>query len=252
MELRTRKHLSSLILLALLIFLPALVQAHAQWLLTPQPAAAPGDSVTIELGSGHAFPVSEMAEEPDDARVQVIDPAGQRHDLEMEVAGTTLRGSFMPQAPGAHRVFFGVERGQISRTEEGWQDGNRSRWPEADMCLDYFIGAMTFVSVGDGPWRQDPLGLPLEVQVEENGPAGLKLRAYLRGEPAPELGLRIWRKGEGFVTLGATDAAGRLEVTEWPTAQGKHLISATYRHEMPEGSPCDEELYRFNIVVDRP
>lgn len=243
--------LSFLILLTALWLHPTLAGAHAQWLLTRNPVTAPGDSVSVELGSGHAFPLSEMAEEPGEAVVQVVGPDGIIQDLEMFVAGPALRGDFIPTTTGSHRVFFKVDRGEISRTEDGWQDGDRQQWPQADMCLNYFIGAMAFVQVGEASWSSEPLGLPLELQVEKAGPESLTLKAYMHGKPAPDLGLRVWHKGEGFVSLGTTDADGRLVYKDIEAGAESLLISATYQREKPEGNACDEDLFRFNIVVDR-
>lgn len=235
----------------LAIVIPELAAAHAQWLLVQPARCAPGDSVHLELGSGHAFPTSEAAEDPDEAAVWAVAPDGTRRQLTMLVAGTALRTSYLPAAPGCHRVFFAADRGVISRTADGWQDGGRDVWPDTELSLNYFIGSLAPVMVGQGEWMAEPLGLPLELQVEAAAMDSVHLRAYLAGTPAAELEIRLWAKGGGFAPIGMTDGDGRFVFAQNLATGDRLFLSATYTRDWEPGSRCDRDMFRCNLVLDR-
>jgi len=223
--------------------------AHAQWLLAHASVCAPGDSVRVELGSGHAFPQSDTAEDPEEAAVWSVAPDGTRRRLTMRVQGSRLESVFVPDSYGCHRLFFEVDRGLISRTAEGWSDGGRDRWPDAEQCLHYFIGSSTCVSCGSGVWESAALGLPLEVQVEAIEAGSVVVRAYLAGAPAPDLEIRLWDAATGFALLGRTDADGRYHIAGDLATDDGLFLSATYYRDWEPGGNCDRDVFRFNVIV---
>jgi hypothetical protein len=223
--------------------------AHAQWLLVREPLCSVGDTITVELGSGHDFPKSDMAEAPDEAAVWAVAPDGTRQRLSMNPRETDLSAWYVPGQEGCHRVFFEVNRGVISRTAEGWQDGGRDIWPETELCLNYFIGAMTFVAASDLTLGGTPLGLPLEVQIDAVEPEALMLRVYRGGASAGDQEIRLWQSENGFVSVGRTDTEGRFRLDADLVKDDFVLIGATYSRDREPGGNCDRDMFRFNIAL---
>ena len=235
--------------IAVALLLPSSAMAHAQWLLVREPFCTVGDTVVVELGSGHEFPWSEMAEDPEDAAVWAVAPDGTRERLTMTPCQTHLSARHVPGQEGVYRVFFEVNRGVISRTREGWQDGGRDVWPETELCLNYFIGAMTYATVADLVWDGSPLGLPFEVQIERVESGAVVLRAYRDGSPAEDQEIRLWETGSGFHPVGRTDAEGRFQLDTHLIKDDFLLIGATCSRDWEPGDNCDRDMFRFNIAL---
>jgi uncharacterized GH25 family protein len=240
---------AALLVLGLLLAAAGAARAHTQWLLADPAACAPGDTVVVELGSGHGFPVSEEAQDPDDAEVLAAAPGAAPAALAMRKAGDGLTARYVPGATGCHRVWFRADRGVISRTPDGWRDGGRSVWPDADMSLNYFIGGMALVRAGDAAWEASPLGLPLELQAERADGDAVRLRAYRDGAPAAGVSIRVWRDGEGFVDAGETGRDGCFVLEPGLSPGAPRLIGATHARDLPPGADWQRDLFRFNLTL---
>ena len=234
--------------LLLSLLLATAASAHVQWVQVMDEYSELGDTLEIRLGSGHAFPQSEMAEDPAETNAFVITSEGERVALPMMEAEEYLTADYAPAGRGYHVAGFEVDRGVISRTGDGWEEGGKSVWPDAEQSLNYYVSALAGFSVdGIHPTPELPLGLKFELHVRRTG-GNVELTVYREGAPAAGVGLRVLgAQEEGWLDLGESDEQGRLTWTLPEDLAQPLLFSATWRNDEPESDDYDADLFRCNV-----
>jgi hypothetical protein len=188
-----------------------------------------------------------MAEDPAETNAFVITSEGERVALAMTEMDSFLTVDYAPAGSGYHLAGFEVDRGVISRTGDGWEDGGKSVWPDAEQSLNYYISSLTgFYVSGIRPSPDLPLGLKFELHVRRTS-GEVELSVYREGAPASGVSLRVLGVQDGWLDLGESDEQGKLTWTLPEVINQPLLFSATYRNDDPESDDYDSDLFRCNV-----
>lgn len=205
------------------------VLAHDTWLIPTQFHIADGESVTLDLTSGMAFPALEVKPKPERIQAVVCRLAGRTFDLkDFEAAPKSLQIKAVLRDPGVATLWVKSPPRQIELKPDQVQEyldeidapaivrqqwaSEPKRWRES-----YRKHSKTFVRVGDAKtdnsWRE-PVGMFLEI-IPEKDPTTLRadedfpVRVLKDGKPFADFSLGIMAGGEAKGAIQKTDAAGR-------------------------------------------
>ena len=233
--------------IALLLVTVGTALAHDTWLLPSTLRVPVGQTVTLSLTSGMAFPVDDFAILPTRVTRADVRLAGHTLPLASGRSGTgALRYTWTPKDAGV--AAFAVELAPKTLTltkdkvteyldEIGASPGLRATWSQMPAPKrwreSYSKHAATFVRVGnprdDSTWVR-PMGLGLEI-VPERDPTmlvsgdTLSVRVVRGGRPLVGFVVGARHAGATTSTFWPTDAQGRARVV-LPSA-GQWLIAGT-------------------------
>ena len=212
--------------------LSAVAFAHDTWLVAQRPTAAPGNSVTLDLTSGVAFPALESAIKPERVARASVRLAGKTSPVKNRKSAThsLLFTALLPE-PGIATVWVELapksldltppqvkeyldEIGASPEIRRAYEAAPKPRrWREV-----YAKHAKTFLRVGqpqsDRSWAE-PVGMDLEI-VPEKDPSTLHagdelpVRVIRLGKPAASFPVGLVREGDAHGTLKTTDSEGRV------------------------------------------
>jgi len=254
-------------------------RAHDTWLLPQRDRPAPGETVRVALGTGEAFPKSEVAAKPERVADWIaVGPSGRAKlsGFKIETDDLTARSSF--EAAGAYVIaatlkpsFILIEAGdfEVYLEEEGATEALEQRHaaqqPSEPGREVYTKLAKTFVQVGEGGAREAvtqpighalevvPLSNPLEWRVGDE----VHVRVLLHGKPVEGLRVSALREGlppHTYVSSRTTDDDGQVSI-RLPRA-GLWMVRTHYIHRVPglvfddgtESIPANWESYFASIA----
>ncbi len=215
--------------------------AHYTWL-SPLPSAPKvGETVTVRLASGHAFPAGEGPVSGLDLKMTVFDPSGRAVVVPLADGGRGLEAAFEPGIEGVYRAACEYDRGLISRTPEGWKPGGRTRYPEATGILKSYSSFLFAIGTSGASLRSSaPLGLAFELSWtrEEHG---FLVRATTKGRPVEGAEIAVIIGSGEARPAGKTDASGGIAIEIPEAFRGELLLTGSISRPAPTGSDYDEE-----------
>ncbi|HPW16813.1 MAG TPA: DUF4198 domain-containing protein [Candidatus Aminicenantes bacterium] len=223
--------------------------AHYTWLSPAPSPARVGETVTVLLSSGHAFPESEEPVRGVELRMTLAGPSGASRALTPKDQGRGPEAAFKVEAEGVYRVAGEYDRGVISRTPEGWKPGGRAEHPGAASVIkayNSFLCAVRTPAAALG--SPEPLGLLFEVSWKVEGRKLVAL-ATAQGKPAEGVEISaILGSGEAK-PAGRTGRTGRAEIEVPESFKGSILLTGSLSKPMPAGSAYDEERLSSSCLL---
>jgi uncharacterized GH25 family protein len=238
-------------------------RAHDTWLQTATTVVRPADVVHVDLALGNHgndhrdFKYAGKLASLDGGTVEVIAPAGTRHDLAPEMIDLGYAAKegfwsarFVPAAEGLHTVAHRLDR--IRETKRSVKS------------------AKTFFVVAEKLDREPkataehatPLGHDLELVAETHPVIGMgpgrpiAVRLLFKGRPLADERVSFIPRGatlaEGFDPKfeRRTDAEGRCR---WETTEGTYVLVVAHREEPAEkGAGYETTKYSATLVVNVP
>lgn len=221
--------------------------AHDTWLIPDRFQIAPGETVTLDLTSGMAFPALDVAPKRERIQAVVCRLTGRTFELnDFEAWPNSLRVKAVLSDPGVAALWVKSPPKEIELKPDQVQEyldeidapaavrqqwtGTKEpkRWRES-----YRKHSKSFVRIGDAKadtsWRE-PVGMFLEI-VPEKDPTALRagddfpLRVFRDGKPFPDFSIGIVAEGDTKGSIKKTDAAGR--VTFRLDKSGRWLLRGT-------------------------
>jgi uncharacterized GH25 family protein len=229
------------IVLGLFLNGAVLLFAHYTWL-SPVPSTAKvGETVTVLLANGHAFPTSEEPVKGVELKIAVFDPFGKSTALTAADKGRGPEAAFKVETEGVYRVASEYDRGVISRTPEGWKPGGKSKYPNATSVLKAYNSFLCTVgTVAASTGSSGPLGLIFEVSWTREG-RKLIVLATARNKPVEGAEISAVIGSGEAKPMGATDVAGRIAFEIPEAFKGPILLIGSISKPMPAGSDYDAE-----------
>lgn len=225
------------------LFLSAAVSllAHDTWL-SPTPSTAKlGETVTVQLASGHSFPAAGEPVKGVELKMTVFDPHGQSILLVPADKGRGPEAAFEVLAEGFYRVACEYDRGVISRTPAGWKPGGRSVHTNATSVLKAYNSFLCAIRTSGAPLDSPgPLGLLFEVSWMREG-RRLIVLATSGGNPVGGAEISAVIGSGDARSAGKTDAAGRLAIEIPEAFKGPIFLAGSVSRPMPAGSEYDAE-----------
>jgi uncharacterized GH25 family protein len=246
------------------------VFAHDTWLIPARFQVAPGESATLDLTSGMAFPALDVGPKRERIQAVVCRLAGRTFDLnDFEAAPNSLRIKGVLPASGVAAFWVKSPPKEIelkpdqvqeyldeidapATVRQQWADTKEpKRWRES-----YSKHSKTFIRVGDAKtdtsWRE-PVGMFLEI-VPEKDPTALRagddlpVRVLKDGKPHADFSLGIIGAGDPKGTIQKTDAAGR--VTFRLDKSDRWLLRGTdLRKSAKEGVDWESDFTTLTVEV---
>jgi len=215
--------------------------AHYTWL-SPVPSTfKPGETVTVLLASGHAFPAAEQPLKGVDVKAKVADPAGRTTVLEVADKGRGPEATFKTGPEGLYRVAGEYDRGVISRTPEGWKPGGRASHPDASSVIKSYNSFLCAVRTpGTALDSAAPLGLAFEVSWSRTG-RGIAVLVTAGGKPVEGADVSIILGSGEAKPAGKTGSAGRVDIEIAEPFKGPVLLTGSVSKPAPAGSDYDAE-----------
>jgi len=214
---------------------------HATWVAPVEETHEPGRTITVRIGHGHGFPVSEEAINTGQVDLFVVTPGGKRLQLAPKQAGTAVEAVFPVKEKGRHRFAFIQDRGVNSRTPDGMKPGGRDRNPNATSAAKTLRTAVA----GTG----SPIGLPVELTAKLAGNQWL-LQFLRDGKPAGGAEVSVYLPGvKEPVAIGKAGADGRVAYTVPPGGKGPLLFVASQKNPAPAGSAFDTVNFDTSLYV---
>lgn len=222
----------------------ALTFGHYTWI-APETAFVAGKPVTLRIGHGHTFPVSEETINAGQLDLFVMTPSGKRVALKAAAATKSVTANFTPTESGAHVIAFVQDRGVSSRTPKGLRKGGRDVNPDA---LTASRTLRTSVAYG-GVAMTKPLGL--EVELTARYASGTWTVQLLKdGKPVAGVGVEVFVAGAPAANgLGKTDAEGKVRYQPPTGAAKQALFMAEFKQAAPKGAAYDALNYETSLHV---
>jgi uncharacterized GH25 family protein len=232
-------------------------QAHMLWLNADNYSPRSGDSVSIEIGWGHAFPREQFISQGRLEEVYALDPQGEKTQLKKIFPSFY---QFTPKAEGAYRIVAVLKSGFLSITPDGHQHGNRKELSKVVTCFQYIMDAEAWIRVGDrksdfSAKAQAPLKLvpmsdpmtakvgqifPLKVMFQGKSLAGVKVSGTFAGRKAG--------KDDHWAVEQETGPDGiarvRLE------SNGHWFFRVTHKAPYPDKSVADDYSYGSSLTFN--
>lgn len=223
--------------------------AHYTWLAPAPSAVKPGETVTVLLANGHAFPAAEEPLKGVEMKAKVADPAGRTTVLDVADKGRGPEAAFKTGPEGLYRVAGEYDRGVISRTPEGWKPGGRTSHPGASSAIKSYNSFLCAVRThGTALDSAAPLGLAFEVSWSRTA-RGIAALATAGGKPVEGADVSIILGSGEAGPAGKTDAAGRVEIEVAETFKGPVLLSGSISKPAPAGSDYDAERWSSSYFL---
>lgn len=215
--------------------------AHYTWLAPAPSAVKAGETVTVLLASGHAFPAAEQPLKGVDVKAKVADPAGRTMVLAVADKGRGPEATFKTGPEGLYRVAGEYDRGVISRTPEGWKPGGRAAHPDASSVIRSYSSFLCAVrTTGTAPGSAAPLGLAFEISWSRTA-GGVTVLVTAGGKPVEGADVSIILGSGEAKPAGKTGSAGRVEIEIAKPFKGPVLLTGSISKPAPAGSDYDAE-----------
>ncbi|MBI9083676.1 MAG: DUF4198 domain-containing protein [Desulfobacterales bacterium] len=244
---------SSLVLAILLC--ASSLQAHMLWLNASDYTPRLGETVSIEIGWGHAFPREQFISEGRLEQVFALDATGQKTELRMIFPSFY---QFTPKAEGAYRIVAVLKSGFLSITSDGHARGNRKDLSNVVTCFQYMMDAEAWIRVGDkksafsgkeqAPLKllamNDPVSLkagqslPLKVMFQGKPLAGVKVTGTFAGRKAG--------KDDHWAVEEETGPDGIANVKL--DSPGQWLFRVAHKTPYPDKTEADDYSYRTSLT----
>ncbi len=219
----------------------ALLLAHSTWLSPAPSTVKAGETVTVVLLNGHAFPAAEEPLKGIELTAKVVDPSGRTTALEVADKGRGPEATFKTGSEGLYRVAGEYDRGVISRTPEGWKPGGRAAHPDASSVIKSYNSFLCAVrTAGTAPGSAAPLGLAFEVSWSRTA-GGIAVLVTAAGKPVEGADVSIIIGSGEANPAGKADAAGRVEIEIAKSFKGALLLSASVSKPAPADAGYDAE-----------
>jgi uncharacterized GH25 family protein len=227
--------------LALGLAAVGMLHGHATWVAPAEEAQEPGKTVTVRIGHGHGFPVSEEAINISQVELFAVTPAGVLVKLTAQAAGKAVDAPYALKEKGRHRFAFIQDRGVNSRTPDGMKPGGRDRNPNATSAAK----TMRTAVAGTGK----ALGLPVELTAKQAG-SQWQLQFLRNGKPAGGAEVSVYLSGvKEPVMIGKAGADGRVAYTVPAGVKGPLLFVASQKNPAPQGSVFDTVNFDTSLFV---
>jgi uncharacterized GH25 family protein len=218
-----------------------MLYGHATWVAAVEETHEPGRTVTVRIGHGHGFPVSEEAINSAQVDLFVVTPGGKRLKLAPKAAGKAVDATFAVKEKGRHRFAFIQDRGVNSRTPDGMKPGGRDRNPNATSAAKTLRTAVA----GTG----NALGLPVELTAKQVGNQW-QLQFLRDGKAAGGAEVSVYLPGvKEPVAIGKAGADGRVAYTAPAGVKGPLLFVASQKNPAPAGSAFDTVNFDTSLYV---
>jgi len=236
------------IALLLMAFNPA--WAHYSWIHPLTPIAKPGESVTIQLSTGHAFPESEQAPSRQYLKIWANTPSGKQLALEATEKSNCLQVSYLIGEAGRHIVVCESDRGIISRTPTGWQPGGLDQFPDAKSSMNFYGSALAQITTPEIPGIQsDPVGLKFELTFRLKSDQ-ITLTVFQNLKPFEGASIILVSAGaEKAIEMGITDANGQLTYSV-ASLKGPVIFTARYEKKAPENANYQRDFLSSTLYLN--
>ncbi|HHS13319.1 MAG TPA: DUF4198 domain-containing protein [bacterium] len=239
-----------IVLLAGFLFFISVVRAHYNWIVPIQTVVEKGETVEVQLTTGHAFPVGEAGPSTEHLKAFVRLPSGEITALEWTEQEKYLQASVHVHENGLYTVYFESDRGIISRTAEGWKSGGIDRHPGAASSMNYYASCLAHIATRPSFYTSSsPIGLKCELTfaVEKKR---IVLTALQNGSPVKDTEISLLKPGaDQSEPIGKTDSSGQL-IFSTKKIKGPVLFIASYQKSVPEGNNYQYDLFRSTLYVE--
>lgn len=247
-----------------------LVSAHDTWLIPAKFHIAPGETTTLDLTSGMAFPKLDVGPKPERIRAIVCRLAGRTFEVkDFESGPHSLRIKTILPDTGIATLWVKSPPKEIELKPEQVKEyldeieaaeEVRKRWEETKEPKrwkeSYNKHSKTFLRVGepkdDNSWSK-PVGMFLEI-VPDKDPttlhAGSDLPVHVLkdGQPLADFALGIIAEGESKGQIQKTDAAG--QTTFDLKKAGRYLLRGTdLRPSQKQGTDWESDFATLTVQV---
>ncbi len=245
---RTLKILLSVIVVLLLCV--STVFAHYTWIYPLLKSVQTGETVTVRISTGHAFPESEHVPSIENLTSFAVPQSGEMISLQFTEGEQFLQSLYTVGEEGLHTLYFESDRGIISRTTRGWQPGGNDQHPNAATSMNFYTSALAHVYAGKNiPNGAGPVDLKFELtyKIENNR---IVLTAYRGSEPFEGAEISTVKTGARHAqTIGTTNASGQLSYSR-DELTDEVLFIAEYTRDAPDGSNYDTDYLRSTLYLN--
>jgi hypothetical protein len=199
-----------------------------------------GEIAFFSLNHGHNFPESEESLDMDYIKAFVVLPSGENIELAPEKQEKSLMILYPVEETGSFFVYFEEDRGVMSRTPRGWQQGGKDMFPEADLSMKYYSSSLVHMRIGEGrEVSLSPLGLPFELtgSIKNNV---LNAAVFKQKQPVADVEISLVKEDTEPKVIGRTDKFGMIQY-DLHDFKGKMLLIAAYSKEMPAEANYKED-----------
>lgn len=247
---KTRPLKIFLIVTILFILSVASVFAHFTWIHPLVSSAGVGETVSVRISTGHAFPESEQAPSFENLTSFAVSPSGEKISLQFTGDDKFLQASYRVGEQGLHTLYYESDRGIISRTTRGWQPGGKDQHPHATSSMNFYASALAHIYAGDNtPHGSGPINLKFELtfKIENNQ---IVLVAYRDSQPLEGAEISVVKTGSrNAEPIGTTNASGQLSYPV-DALSDKALFVALYSRDAPDGSNYDTDYLRSTLYLN--
>lgn len=226
------------------------VFAHFTWIHPLLKSVQIGETVSVRISTGHAFPESEQAPSMEHLTSFAVSPSGEKISLQFNSEDNFLHSSYTAGDEGLHTLYFESDRGIISRTTRGWQPGGKDQHPQATSSMNFYTSALAHIYAGDNtPNGSGPIDLKFELtfKIENNQ---LVLIAYRDSRPLEGAEISVVKTGSrNAEPIGITNASGQL-LYSLDEPSDEALFVALYSRDAPDGSNYDTDYLRSTLYLN--
>lgn len=228
--------------------------AHDLWLNVDNYFPGVGETVEIEIGFGHKFPVDETIKEDMLKQVTAVTPAGDAITLEKS-RDNTYR---LPiREKGTYLVKAEANPGFFSKTTKGYQMQNKIGLEHVIQCVNYDMRAKAFLFAGgkeeDISRQSDPVMeiIPLRGIKKLKKGDELPAKVFYRGNPVAGAMVYATYAGfssekESFAFAGKTDADGKVVLKL--SHAGNWMAKLMHELPYPDKNECDVHWFKASFT----
>jgi uncharacterized GH25 family protein len=210
-----------------------------------------GEVVEIKISSGHKFPEGEHAPKSERIKAYVQDASGNKTSLSFVTAHKSLQAPYKVTVDGLHVIYFEVDRGVISRTPKGWQQGGKKQHPKAIQSMNFYTSAFAYMqTTPDAIKETQPIGLKLELTFKMEKEQVI-FSSYHNLAPIANVKIFMLRSGEKkSKEIGTTDAKGKFTYSRKDLATGSVMFIAQYRNKAAKDADYNLDLFRSILFLN--
>ena len=237
-------------IIVILFLCASSVFAHFTWIHPLLTSVKIGETVSVRISTGHAFPESEQASSMENLTSFAMSPSGEKISLQFNSDDNFLHSSYTVGEEGLHTLYFESDRGIISRTTRGWQPGGKDQHPQATSSMNFYTSALAHIYAGDNtPNGSVPIDLKFELtfKIENNQ---IVLIAYRDSQPLEGTEISVVKMGSrNAEPIGITNASGQLSYSRDELSE-EALFVALYNRDAPDGSNYDTDYLRSTLYLN--